>query len=92
MAGVLSRTGGDGEPYLARLSEDQYGGPALRAVYHVTRGEADQTLEWAAKALDQRYTGLLAMVLRPFQPRLEHSPAWPAVMKKMNLTSSMKAP
>ncbi len=32
------------------------------------------------------------MVLRPFQPWLERSPAWPAVLKKINLTSPVKVP
>jgi hypothetical protein len=35
--------------------------------------------------VDQRYTGFLVGVLRPFEPLLRLSAAWPALLKKMNL-------
>jgi hypothetical protein len=45
----------------------------------------DQTAEWSGKAVEQRYPGIVSMVLRTFEPRLRQSAAWPALLKKVNL-------
>ena len=79
---------GEAEPYLAQLRDDAHGGPAGLALYHIARGDADQAVEWASKAVDQRYTIILITVLRPFEPLLSRSAAWPALLKKMNLLVS----
>jgi serine/threonine-protein kinase len=87
MAAALSNVhrSDDAEPYLARLRGDPYGGPAGLAMYCVARHDVDQALEWASRAVDQRYTGFLVGVLRPFEPLLRLSAAWPALLKRMNL-------
>jgi tetratricopeptide (TPR) repeat protein len=76
---------GDAEPYLAQLRADSYGGPAGLALHHVARGDADQAVEAASKAVERRYTIILGTLLRPFEPVFRQSAAWPALLKKMNL-------
>jgi TolB-like protein len=90
IAATLANMGrsGEAEPYLDRLRADAYGGPAGFTMYHVARGDADQAVEWASKAVDQRYTIILVTILRPFEPLLRQSVAWPALLKKMNLVSA----
>jgi serine/threonine-protein kinase len=87
MAAALHNVGrgGDAEPYLTQLRGDPYGGPAGLAVFHAARGDVDQAVEWASKAVDERYTIFLVTFVRPFEPLLHRSAAWPALMKKMNL-------
>jgi len=87
MAAALLNVGrtDDAEPYLAQLRDDAYGGPAGLTLHHIARGDADWAVEWASKAVDQRYTIILNTVLRPFEPLLRRSAAWPALLKKMNL-------
>lgn len=79
-----ARGAAEAEPYLTRLGDD-YGGAAVRTVYHLARRETDQMLEWANKAVDARYTAILPMTLRSFQPMLQQSTVWPALLKKLNL-------
>jgi tetratricopeptide (TPR) repeat protein len=78
---------GEAEPYLAQLRDDPYGGPAGLTMYHIERGDADEAMEWAFKAVEQRYTIILITVLRPFQSLLRRSAAWPSLLKKMNLSA-----
>jgi serine/threonine-protein kinase len=87
MAATLTNVGrpADAEPYLTQLRTDPYGGPAGLTVYHVARGDADRAVEDASTAVDRRYTIILITVLRPFEPLLRQAPAWPALLKKMNL-------
>jgi serine/threonine-protein kinase len=73
------------EPHLVRLRDDAYGGPAGLTMYCLARHDVDQALEWASRAVDQRYPIFLATVLRPFEPLFRRSAAWPALLRKMNL-------
>jgi serine/threonine protein kinase/tetratricopeptide (TPR) repeat protein len=86
-AGALANAGKaeKAAPLLDRLRGDLYAGPIGLAVYHLARGEVDQTAEWSGKAVEQRYPGIVSMVLRTFEPRLRQSAAWPALLKKVNL-------
>ena len=74
----------EAETYLARLRDDAYAGPAGFMMYSVAGGDIGQAVEWASKAVDQRYTIILATLLRPFEPLLSQSPLWPAVLQNMN--------
>jgi hypothetical protein len=87
MAGVLAKAGATdkAEVLLAGLRGDAYLGPVGLTCYHLVLGETDRTVEWAGKALDQRFTGIIFCVIRPFEPLLRQSAAWPALLKKMNL-------
>ena len=73
------------EPLLAALQGDAYGGPVGLAVYFLARGEIEQAVEWSAKAAERRFPAFIPRLIRTFEPSLRHSPAWPAVLKKMNL-------
>ena len=73
------------EPLLAALQGDAYGGPVGLAVYFLARGEIEQAVEWSAKAAEHRFPAFIPRLIRTFEPSLRHSPAWPAVLKKMNL-------
>ena len=57
------------------------GAPAGLAVFHAMGGEFDRAAEWAERAIDARYPGLVA-VLRPL---LGSTPVWPALARRMNL-------
>jgi hypothetical protein len=57
-------------------------------VYFLARGEIEQTVEWSAKAVDQRFPAFIPRVIRTFEPSLRRSAAWPGVLKKMNLVSA----
>jgi hypothetical protein len=87
MAAALANTHREheAEAYLEQLRSDAYRGPAGLVPYFVLRGDINQGIEWASKAVDQRYTIVLVTLLRPFEPLLRESPAWPALLKKMNL-------
>jgi hypothetical protein len=54
--------------------------------YSVARGDVDSAVEWAEKAADQRIASLVTLLIRAFEPRLNKSPGWPALLKKLNLT------
>jgi len=73
------------EPLLVALRRDAYGGPVGLAVYYLARGEIEQAVEWSAKAVEQRFPAFITRLIRTFEPSLRRSPAWPAVLKKMNL-------
>lgn len=56
-------------------------------MYSLARGEIEQAVEWSAKAAERRFPAFIPRVSRTFEPSLRHSPAWPAVLKKMNLAA-----
>lgn len=87
MAGVLAHTGETerAEGLLAGLRGDAYAGPVGLACYHLVLGEIDRTVEWAGKAVEQRFPAVIILVICPFEPRLRQSAGWPALLKKMNL-------
>jgi eukaryotic-like serine/threonine-protein kinase len=87
MAAALANEGQatSAEPLLVALQGDAYAGPVGLAVYFLARGEIEQAVEWSAKAADQRFPAFIPRVIRPFEPSLRRSAAWPAVLKRMNL-------
>jgi len=76
----------DAEPLLATLQSDTAVGPLGLVCYSVARGDVDSAVEWAEKAADQRIASLVTLLIRAFEPRLNKSPGWPALLKKLNLT------
>jgi eukaryotic-like serine/threonine-protein kinase len=89
MAAALANAGqaANAEPLLNTLRNDSYAGPVGLAIFSVARGEIENAIEWAAISLDQRFTGTINLVIRPAEPMLRRSPAWPGLLKKMNLPS-----
>ena len=87
MAAALANDGqaDSAEPLLAALQGDAYGGPVGLAVYFLARGEIEHAVEWSAKAVDQRFPAFIPRLIRAFEPSLRRSPAWPGVLKRMNL-------
>ena len=87
MAGALANEGqaNRAEPLIVALQGDAYGGPVGLAVYYLARGEIEQVVEWCGKAVEQRFPALIPRLIRTFEPSLRRSPAWPGVLKKMNL-------
>ena len=90
MAGVLAHAGETekAETLLAGLRGDADMGPVGLACYHLVRGEIDRAVEWAGKAVEQRFPAVIILVIRPFEPLLRQSAGWPALLKKMNLPAS----
>ena len=76
----------DAEPLLATLRSDPSVGPLGLVCYDVARGDVDSAVEWAGKAADQRIASLVTLLIRAFEPRLNRSAGWPALLKKLNLT------
>ncbi len=67
MAAVL-RNAGESEKaaeLLGKLRDDAYGGPAGLTCYHFSCGEIDSAVEWADKAVGQRFSGITATLIRP---------------------------
>jgi len=60
---------------------DTYGAPTGLAVFHALCGDFDQSVDWAERAIAERYPPLVA-ILRPL---LQSSSRWPALAKLMNL-------
>jgi eukaryotic-like serine/threonine-protein kinase len=87
MAGALANAGHaeEVERLVDRLRSDTYAGPLGLSVCYLARGEVDRAAHWLGKAVDQRYPFIIPLVFRPFEPRLRQSPAWPALLKKVNL-------
>jgi serine/threonine-protein kinase len=79
----------DAEPLLATLQSDTSVGPLGLVCYSVARGDVDSAVEWAEKAADQRIASLVTLLIRAFEPRLNKSAGWPALLKKLNLTPAM---
>jgi hypothetical protein len=87
MAAALANQGqvNEAEPLLVGLRDDAYGGPVGLAVYSLARGEIEQAVEWSGKAVEQRFPAVIPRLIRPFEPSLRRSAAWPGLLKKMNL-------
>ena len=47
------------EPLIVALRGDAYGGPVGLAVYYLARGEIEQAVEWAGKAVEQRFPAII---------------------------------
>jgi hypothetical protein len=83
-----SRTMGqtdEAERLLLTLKDDSNGGPVGLVLYWLCRGNIEAALERAAKAAELRFPTFITVVLRPFEPLLRQSAAWPGVLKRMNL-------
>jgi tetratricopeptide (TPR) repeat protein len=73
-AGALLHTLGNGEAY---------GASTGLAIFHAMRGDAEQSAEWAARGITQRFLPLVYMVT----PLLKSHRQWPALARLMNLPS-----
>ena len=87
LAGTLMNAGEtkEAEELLAKLRGDSNGEAAGLTCFHLVRGEIDAAVEWAGKAVDQRFSGIIAVIIRPFEPVFRRSPGWSGLLKKMNL-------
>lgn len=88
MAAVLGKAGESAraDALMAQLPPETYGAPLARTCFHLVRGEMDAALDWAGKVIEQRNPTFFQSTIRPYQHVLRQSPAWPALLKKMNLT------
>ena len=75
------------ERLLADLRRDAYNAPIGLVFYSLARGDIEQAVEQAARAADQRFT-FATLVIRTFEPQMRRSAAWPALLKKMNLSAA----
>ena len=62
-------------------SNGGFGVPTALAIFHAQCGELDRAVEWAARAIEERYPRMVALV----GPLLRGSPQWPALEKLMNM-------
>ena len=87
MAGAFAQVGQaeKAEPMLVTLRGDSYGGPVELVHYYLALGEIDRAVEWAGKAVEQRFPAFIMVVIRPFEPLFRQSAAWPSVLNAMNL-------
>ena len=79
----------DAEPLLATLRSDPSVAPLGLVCYYVARGDVDSAVEWSEKAADQRIASLVTLLIRAFEPRLNKSAGWPALLRKLNLTPAV---
>ena len=87
MAGALENLGQHekAEPLLTALRGDVSRGPTGLACWCVLRGDIEGAVDWVEKAADQRFTGVVMILVRVFEPLLRQSARWPALLKKINL-------
>ena len=87
LAGILTSVGDHdkAEPLLARLRADSYGGPIGLTVEALVRGDVASAVQWATAAVAQRFPAFIPITIRPAEPLLRQSPAWPDLLKAMNL-------
>jgi len=71
---------------LVKLQANSDGAPVGLAAFHLVRGEIDNALDSAVRALDAQNFGAITILLRPYQTLFSKSSAWPAVLRKMNLS------
>jgi tetratricopeptide (TPR) repeat protein len=81
MAGETARA----EELLAQAPADAYETPSARTCFHLVCGEIEPSVEWLAKAVEERRPSLFVSLIRPFERLFCQSPAWPALLQKMNL-------
>jgi hypothetical protein len=79
----------EAEPMLDALRGNASVAPLGMAYYFLARGDMEGAVEWASKGADQRIASLVTILVRPFEPRLRTAPAWPALLKKLNLTPAV---
>ena len=91
-AGVLRMAGetARAEELLAQAPAGPYGTPLTRTCFHLVCGEIEPSVEWLAKAVEERRPALFSSLIRPFEKLYRRSPAWPALLQKMNLKAGLK--
>jgi TolB-like protein/Tfp pilus assembly protein PilF len=57
------------------------------AIFHAMLGQFRQAAEYAERAIDERYTLLIATI----RPLLQSTPQWPALAKQMNLPKNQRS-
>ncbi|MBZ5577041.1 MAG: protein kinase [Acidobacteriia bacterium] len=87
LAGALENTGESERAgaLLAQLRSAAHGSGIGLAYYHLVRGEIDHAAESAGKAAEERFPGILTILIRPFEAQFRQSRGWPALLKKLNL-------
>src|SRR5262249_13294609 len=60
---------------------EAYGASTGLAIFHAMRGDAEQSAEWAARGIAQRFLPLVYMVA----PLLRSQRQWPALARLLNL-------
>ena len=63
---------------------EAYGASTGIAIFHAMRGDAEQSAEWAARGIAQRFLPLVYMVA----PLLKSQRQWPALARLLNLPAS----
>jgi serine/threonine-protein kinase len=64
---------------------DAYGGPIVRAIFHLYCGEMDAAADWMEKAIAQRHPGAWMMLAGPLAREIRSGPRWPKLAKMLNL-------
>jgi tetratricopeptide (TPR) repeat protein len=88
LAGTLMNAGRteESEALLAKLRADSDGAAIGLTCFHLVRGEIDSAVEWLGRACDQRFFAVITIIVRPYEPLLRESAAWPLLLRKMNLS------
>ena len=87
-AGVLVRTGRQdrGKEVVQKLGSGvSYGASTGLAVYHICCGEIDLAADWFEKAIEERYSMVVAFLQGAIGQPLRASPRWPKLAALMNL-------
>jgi serine/threonine-protein kinase len=91
-AGLLAKKG-DAQQSAELLREvgdgEAYGAPVGLALLYLLSGEIDRAADWVQKAIEQRHSLLMMLVIAtPLAKPLRSSPRWPALAKMMRLPES----
>ena len=87
LAALLERTGDRtrADELLRTLGTGEaYGASTGIAIFHAMRGDAEQSAEWAARGIAQRFLPLVYMI----GPLLKSHRQWPALARQLNLPAS----
>jgi eukaryotic-like serine/threonine-protein kinase len=87
LAGTLMNAGETekAEALLTKLRADSSGAAPGFVCFHLIRGEIESAMEWAGRAIDQRFFASITIIVRPFEPLFRKIPGWPLLLQKMNL-------
>ena len=84
LAALLERTGDRtrADALLQTLGTGEaYGASTGLAIFHALRGDTEQSAEWAARGIAQRFLPLVYMIA----PLLRSQPQWPVLARLLNL-------
>ena len=87
-AGLLVRTGAEdqGKELVQKLSSGvTYGASIAMALYHICRGEIDLAADWFEKAIEERYSMVVAFLQSAIGEPVRASPRWARLAALMNL-------